>query len=128
MASTDLRAVLDGLAARPDADPRQVTLVARDSPGLAIAALFTAALDARVGSTDVDLQDACFENRKLPLVPCVLHYGDVLQWSALLANRKLTLRNLPPEAGETEWLATLFGLLKNDGGLKIVSPARGPTD
>jgi len=119
MASTDLRAVLDGLAARPDVDPDRVRLVARDSAELAAAVLFTAVLDTRVKSADVDLQGCCFEKRTLPLVSCILQHGDVLQWAALLADRELTLRNLPEEAGEVEWLAAVFGLLDNEGGLKI---------
>lgn len=119
MASTDLRAVLDGLVVRPDADPKRITLLARDSAGLAAAALFTAALDARVTSADVDLQGCCFAKGNLPLVSCILQHGDVLQWASLLADRKLTLRNLPEEAGDVEWLTTLFGMLDNKGGLKI---------
>jgi dienelactone hydrolase len=119
MACTDLRAVLDGLATRPGLDWRRVLLMTRDAGGLAAAALFTAALDPRVTALDVDLAGACFENGKLPVVPFILWYGDVLQWAALAANRALTLRNLPTEAGDPAWLKATFVLMGNEAGLTI---------
>ena len=119
MASTDLRAVIDGLLSRPDADATDVTLITRNSGGLAIAALFAGAIDARITSVDVDLASCCFEKRNLPLVSCVLEHGDVLQWAALVADRKLTLRNAPPEAGDPAWLAQVFTLLGNSESLHV---------
>jgi hypothetical protein len=119
MACTDLRAVLDGLCSRPDADAADVTVTSRDSGGLAVAAIFAAALDARISSLDVDLAGACFEKRNLPLVPCALQHGDVLQWAALAAERRLTIRNLPPEAGDPAWLTGVFLLMGNSDGLSI---------
>jgi dienelactone hydrolase len=119
MACTDLSAVLDGLGSRPDADAADVTVISRNSGALAVAAIFAAALDGRIRSIDVDLAGACFEKRNLPLVPCVLQHGDVLQWAALVADRRLTICNLPPQAGEPEWLANVFALGGNSDGLNI---------
>jgi dienelactone hydrolase len=119
MACTDIRGVLDGLAARPDADVTCVKLATRDSGGLAVAVLFAAAVDPRVASVDVDLGGACFAKRSLPLVSCVLQHGDVLQWAALCADRTLTLRNVPPEAGDPAWLRAAFAAAENPAGLHI---------
>lgn len=119
MTRTDLGAVLDGLLAREDVDSTCVTLVTRDSAGLAIGALFTAALDGRVTSVDVDLNGGCFACRNVPLVPFVLRHGDVLQWAALLADRKLVLHNVPSQAGDSKWLANVFSILENGDGLTI---------
>jgi dienelactone hydrolase len=102
MAATDLLAVVDYVTGRPDADSSSVSLVARDAP--AIAALFAAALDDRIASLDVDFQGKCFETRSLPLVPFVLQHGDILQWSALLAARTLSITGVPKEAGDPAWL------------------------
>lgn len=121
MAATDLRAVLDGVAQRPDADMERVAVIARGSSDLAIAALFAAALDDRIRTADLDFTGACFEKRNLPLVPCVLQHGDVLQLSALLADRRLTLRRVPPEAGDAAWLRRVFAVA-GDGGRLIVAP------
>ena len=119
MACTDIRAALDGICGRSDADPARVKMISRNSGSLAAAVLFAAALDSRVKSADVDLAGCCFRKRNLPLVCGVLEHGDVLQWAALLADRKLTLRHLPPEAGDTAWLTRVFTLTKNTPGLQI---------
>lgn len=121
MSCTDLVAVLDGLATRPDADMARVGIVACGSGGLAIAAVFAAAVDARIAAVDADFANCSFAQRNLPLVPMVLQHGDILQWSALLAGRRLTLRNLPPEAGDPAWLAGVFAAAGNSG-LEIVAP------
>jgi dienelactone hydrolase len=113
MACTDISAVLDGLASRPDADVAKVQIVSRNSGSLAMAVIFAAALDNRITSIDVDLQNCCYENRKLPVLPFVLQYGDVLQWAALLGDKKLTIYDLPPEAGDPNWLAKVFDLSGN---------------
>jgi len=70
----------------------------------------------------LDLAGCCFEKRNLPLVSCVLQHGDVLQWAALLADRKLTLRNVPGEAGPSAWLAAAFTVVGNQQGLQIDGP------
>ena len=122
MASTDLRSVLDGLASRPDADSSRVRVISRGSGDLAIAALFAGAVDPRIVSADLDLARCCFEKRNLPLVPSVLCHGDVLHWAALWADRRLTLRNIPPEAGDPAWLVSVFAVMENRDGLQIRAP------
>ena len=119
MACTDMRAVLDGILGRTDADLARVKMISRKSAGLAAAVLSWAALDPRVKSADVDLSGCCYGKRNLPLVSGVLEYGDVLEWSALLGDRKLTLRGVPSEAGDPAWLAGVFALTGNSQGLQI---------
>lgn len=119
MGATDLRGVLDAVILRDDADASRVQFVSRASGGLAIAALFAAALDPRISSVDLDLAGGCFEKRNLPLVPFVLQHGDVLQWAALLADRQVVLRNVPPEAGDPAWLVGVATVLGNAGGVRI---------
>ena len=71
---------------------------ALDGPTLALTAVFAACLDPRITEIDADFQGRCFEkgagwNRDaagLPMVPRVLCYGDIPQWAALLADRKVT--------------------------------------
>jgi dienelactone hydrolase len=119
MAATDLRGVLDGLSARPDADMTKVRMVGCDSGEAAIAVLFAAVLDGRVAVADLDFRGCSFEKRNLPLVSCVLQHGDVLQWAALLADRKLAIRNVPPEAGDPAWLRAAFAAKGNMAGLSM---------
>jgi len=119
MAVTDLQAVLDGLAKRDDADMSDVTIISRDSPGLAVAAIFTAGLDKRVTAVDADLHGKCFTNRNLPLVSGILRHGDVLHFAALLADRKLTLHNVPEAAGDISWLRQAFTTNENTKGLTV---------
>jgi len=116
MAATDIQAVLGYVASRPEADAGKMTLVGRGS--VAIAALFAAALDGRVAAADIDLGGRCFERRSLPLVPFVLWHGDVLQWAALLADRRLTLAGVPKEAGDAAWLRQAFQAAGNPTGLR----------
>lgn len=121
MACTDIVSVLDALAARQDVDPSNMKLVSRHSGALSIAALFAAALDTRITSLDLNFAGQCFENRKLPVVPFILEHGDVLQWAALAANRKVTLSDVPREAGDQSWLAAVFAATGNKGGLRFDS-------
>jgi len=121
MAATDLRGVLDGIASRSDADMSRVQVTARGSGDLAVVALFAAALDRRITGLDVDLAGCCFAKRNLALVSRVLEHGDVLQWAALSARRKLTLRNVPPQAGDKAWLAAAFQAAGNAAGLQTES-------
>ena len=118
MASTDLGAVLDGLATRSDVDMSRIEVIARGSGDLAAAAILGGAIDRRIASADVDLANGCFEKRNFPVVPSILLHGDVYQWAALWADRRLTLRNAPAEAGNPEWLASVFAVLGNRGGLR----------
>ncbi|MGO8744443.1 MAG: acetylxylan esterase [Thermoguttaceae bacterium] len=123
MGATDLRGVLDGVVARPDVDPGRITVISRRLGGLAIAALFAAVLDRRITAVDLDFAGCCFEKRNLPLVSCVLQHGDVLQWAALLADRKVVLRNVPAEAGDPAWVADVVFAVGNPAGLQI-NPSR----
>jgi len=119
MGCTDITGVLDGLSSRTDADMNRIKLISRQSGDAAIAVLFAAAMDTRIASADVDLNRCCFGKRNLPLVSCVLQYGDVLEWASLMADRKLTLRNLPAEAGDVDWLRAAFSAAGNSDGLQI---------
>lgn len=119
MACTDLCAILDGICSWPELKGKEVTIITRNAAAHAVAALFTAILDKRIAALDLDFQGKCFTNRDLPLVPFVLQHGDVLQWAALLADRDLTLRQLPKAVGDATWLVRLFELLQNDAGLTI---------
>jgi hypothetical protein len=49
----------------------------------------------------------------------VLQHGDVIQWSALAADRKLLLRNVPREAGDPRWLVKAFEAAGNYRGLRV---------
>ena len=118
MAAADIRAVLDYVAARKDVEQANLSLVGRR--GAAVATLFAAAGDPRVKALDVDLASRCFADRKGPVVPFILRHGDVLQWSALLADRKLTLAGLPKAAGDPQWLKTAFRAAGNPQGLRLV--------
>ena len=118
MAATDILAVLDYAAARKDAKREDISLVARGRT--AVAALLAAALDSRIKAVDVDLASRCFADRRRPVVPFILRHGDVLQWSALLADRKLTLATVPEAAGDPAWLKTVFRVASNSHGLRLV--------
>jgi len=118
MAATDIRAVLDYIAARKDVERANISLVGRGRS--AVAALLAAVADERVKALNVDLNSRCFAHRKAPKIPFVLRHGHVLQWSALLADRKLTLAGVPEEAGSQQWLKDVFGAVGNSGGLQVV--------
>ena len=117
MAAADIRAVLECIGGREDVRADRISLIARGR--LAIAALFAATSDDRVGVVALDLSGRCFRKRSLPLVPFVLRHGDVLQWAALLAYRRLTLANVPREAGDPAWLKEVFKAVGNADGLRL---------
>ena len=119
MACTDIKSVVDGLAARDDADVTNVHVISRNSGSLSMTVIFAAVLDNRITSIDVDMQNCCYENRKLSILPFVLQHGDILQWAAVLSDRKLTIRNLPKEAGDPNWLSNIFAISANPDGLHI---------
>jgi hypothetical protein len=119
MAATDLRAVIDGLAGRRDADLTRVRVISRDSGALATASVFAAVLDRRISALDLDFENRCFESNSLPAAPFVLRHGDVLQWVALLADRQVTLRRVPAEAGDPAWLRGLFRALGREPALRL---------
>jgi hypothetical protein len=72
-----------------------------------------------VRSLDLDLGGACFARGDLPAVPSILREGDLLAWASLLADRELTLRRVPSEAGDRGWLAAAFKALGNERGLRF---------
>ncbi|MHB8863972.1 MAG: acetylxylan esterase [Pirellulaceae bacterium] len=108
MAVTDLQAVLDAIAVRPDADMERVKIVTSGSGDLAIVGLFAMVLDPRIGEADLDFANACYEKRDLMLVPRVLLYGDIPDWAGLVADRRLRLRHVPQEAGDLERVEQAF--------------------
>ncbi len=119
MAVTDLQAVLDGLARRTDADVAHIRVTTRGCGDLAAAVLFGMALDNRLVEADLDFAGACFGKRNITIVPNILWYGDLLPWAAVIADRRLTLRNVPEEAGDRGWLQQVFSCLDNSTGLEI---------
>jgi len=116
-AATDLRAALDYLATRPEADLTRVRLVAAGP--LAAAALFAAVLDDRFGAVELDFQGQSWGHGQLPLVANVLRYGDVCQWAAALADRSVTLTGLAPDAEGWAQLRAAFEAVDNVAGLEI---------
>ena len=46
-------------------------------------------------------------------------YGDVPQWAALLADRRLMLRHLPHSPGTRRWLEEVFARLGNAENLRF---------
>jgi len=118
MAVTDIGSVLNYIAGRKDVEQASVSLVGRGRS--AVVSLLAAAGDPRVKSLDVDLASRCFADRKAPMIPFILRHGDVLQWSALLAGRKLKLAGLPKAAGDPQWLKNAFRAAGNSKGLQLV--------
>jgi len=117
MAATDILAVLNYIATRKDVEQADISLVGRGRS--AIPALFAAVLDTRIGSLDVDLASRCFADRGGSKVPFILRHGDVLQWAALIADRKLKLTSLSKAAGDPKWLKDAFTAAGNSGGVRL---------
>ena len=91
--------------------------------------IFAMALDSRIGSIDVDMKNFCYAKPVIEgktwtshesIVPFILKHGDILQWMALDADRLVTVRNIPSEAGNPESLQAIFTVLGNSSGLKII--------
>jgi len=121
MAATDILAVVNYVATRKDVEQSSLSLVGRGRS--TIVALLAAVLDPRIKSLDADLASRCFADRKAPVIPFILRHGDVLQWSALLADRKLILAGVPKEAGDPQWLKDTFRAAGNPKGLQLVEPS-----
>ena len=120
MAATDLQAVIGGLAKQRVIDPSRIQITARGSGDLAVAALFAMVCDKRIAVADLDFANACFGKRNLRVVPSILLYGDILRWAGAVADRRLRLRNVPPEAGDANWLREIFSKAGNSDGLEIL--------
>ncbi|MDP6544921.1 MAG: hypothetical protein QGH60_13085 [Phycisphaerae bacterium] len=118
MAATDILAVVNYVATRKDVEQAKLSLVARGRT--TVVSLLAAVLDPRIKALDADLASRCFADRKAPMIPFVLRHGDVLQWSALLADRKLKLAGLPEAAGDPKWLKDVFRAAGNPRGLRLV--------
>ena len=85
-----------------------------------------------MAAADLDFAGASFGKRNLALLPRVLLYGDVLQWAALVADRKLRLRNgdvITGVNGQTiasvEDAMSVFGTLSTDGPIQVNIKRRG---
>jgi len=128
MMATDVRCIIDYLRRQPGLQDVPVEVVSRDTSALALAALFGACLDPRIDSVDADFKGHRFDQTvlwkddftALPIVSRVLRFGDIPQWAALIADRKLTLRNLPVSPAEMRWLGNIFESLGNRKNLKLV--------
>jgi hypothetical protein len=123
----DLARVLASVATlSPTREPR-FQIIARDTPALALTALFSACLDPRITAIDADFKGHCFargagwqnDPAGLPNVTRILCSGDVFQWAAVLANRRVTLRHVPYTEAERQWLEAVFARLGNQKQLKL---------
>jgi hypothetical protein len=116
MMVTDLRRVLDFLETDRRVSMTSVQVTTKDSPSLALAGLLAACLDRRIAAIDADFAGRCFEQpgswptsqQSLPMVSGILCYGDVVQWAALLADRRVTLRRVPRADAARRWLEGVF--------------------
>jgi dienelactone hydrolase len=125
MIATDIRKVVDYLQSRPDVDFKQLRIIGKASSvdatySVPLGVLFAAALDPRLKEIDVDLGGKSFEERSLPTVPFILWHGDVLNWAACVADRKLTLRNVSDKAGDLGWLKATFAHASSIENLHLI--------
>jgi hypothetical protein len=128
MMAHDLRSVIDFLANQPGLRDAGVHLWTKETSALALTALFAACLELRIKSIDADFLGHRFEKAglwkddltALPTVSRILCYGDIPQWAALLADRRLTLRHVSLSGGERRSLEEAFARLGNGKGLKLI--------
>jgi hypothetical protein len=126
--TTDLRSVIDYLASQRGVKASAVSVTARDDAPLALAALLAACLDRRITAMDADFVGRSFSNsapqrnsfQDLPLVCNVLRYGDIPQWAALLADRRVTLRHVPLPDAARRWLEDISAKVGTGHNLQIV--------
>ena len=105
-----------------------VQVTAKDDAPLALAALLAACLDPRITGIDADFVGRSFTTsapqrnscKDLPLVCNILEYGDIPQWAALLADRRVTLRHVPQSAATRRWLENVFAKLGTQQNLRLV--------
>ena len=120
----DLRSILDFLESERGVKGSAVQVTALDSAPLALAGLLAACTDPRIQTIDVDFKGRGFENAGLwsndraglPNISKILRYGDIPQWAALLADRRVTLRNAALSDANRRWLEDVFatyGTAKN---------------
>jgi hypothetical protein len=128
MMVNDIRAVINALAGRPGMAGLEFRVSAEDTSALAVAALFAACLDPRIAAVDADFRGHSFgktplwrdDLTALPLVSRVLLHGDIPQWALILADRRLTLRNVPLSAGDRRSLEEAFARLGDRTRLKLI--------
>lgn len=130
MIVTDLQKILDHLQKRSDVDMGALQMIAASSKedpeySVPLALLFAAVLDQRVKQVDVDLGGKRFGERTLPAIPFILWHGDVLQWAACVADRKLILRNVSSRAGDSASLRQAFDVAGSSENLKLISSTEG---
>jgi hypothetical protein len=126
MMVTDIQAVMNHLQQRSAANLGELEIVGKPSTedadySVPLAVLFAAAVDPRIKRIDVDLGGRSFEQRNLPAIPFVLWHGDVLQWTACVADRSVTLRNPPANAEGFAWLSNVFSAADNEDNLKLIN-------
>jgi hypothetical protein len=122
----DLRSVITSVESRSHLPEPHIQIITQDTPALALTALFSACLDRRITAIDVDFKGRCFvkgagwqnDPDGLPVVSQILCHGDILQWSAVLADRHVTLRHLPRSEANRHWLEAVFARLGNQANLK----------
>jgi uncharacterized protein len=125
MMATDLRAVVECLEWVHRVENPAVHVTALDSAPLALAVLLTACLDPRIEEIDVDFRGRSFEKAGhwsndiagLPNISGILRYGDIPQWAAVLADRRVTLRHLPQSDATRRWLESVFAEQGNASNL-----------
>ena len=126
--ATDLRSVIDYLAHERGVDASAVQVTAKEDAPLALAALLAACLDPRITALDADFAGRSFTSsapqrnscQDLPLVCNILQYGDIPQWAALLADRRVTLRHVPLPDAARRWLEDVFGKVGAGKNLQLV--------
>lgn len=114
--TTDLESVIDYLVRERGVDASMVRVTAKDDAPLALAALWAACLDPRITALDADFAGRSFtssapqrnSSKDLPLVCNILQYGDIPQWAAVLADRRITLRRVPQSDNARSWLEEVF--------------------
>jgi hypothetical protein len=120
----DLRSLLDFLESERGVKGSATQITALDSAPLALAGLLAACTDPRIQTIDVDFKGRGFANAGLwsndraglPNISKILRYGDIPQWTALLADRRVTLRNAVLSDANRRWLENVFatyGTAKN---------------
>jgi hypothetical protein len=114
--ATDLQSVIDYLARERGMNAIPVQATAKDDAPLALAALLAACLDPRITVIDADFVGRSFTSsapqrnscKDLPLICNILQYGDIPQWAALLADRRVTLRHVPASDAARRWLEDVY--------------------
>jgi hypothetical protein len=126
--ATDLQSVIDYLAHERSVQASAVHVTAKEDACLALAALLAACLDPRITVLDVDFAGRSFATsppqrnsfRDLPLICNILQYGDIPQWAAILADRRVTLQHVTQSDDTRRWLKEVFEKCGAGENLKLV--------